>query len=209
VVPAASRQAPAPASSRRRDGRERGRDVAGSGFMAPPKPSGSMSTYQARHHARRPAPRAEATNSPGPRAGATNSPGLKSRDNEPPGPDAGLANNPARRRDDEQPGLMPGHEQPGPKAGPRTTRPKSRATNNPARRRADEQPGLMPAAEPAAADPRNSRSRSRQLLIVKFLNSYHTNNVSLRTSNCQPLTDPLTSAQPTPPNRHDVKVYRL
>src|SRR5690242_102628 len=43
---------------------------------------------------------------------------------------------------------------------------------------------------------RNSRSRSRQLLIVKFLNSYHTNNVSLCTLNCQPLPDPLTSAQP-------------
>src|SRR6185437_11898699 len=48
VVPAASRQAPAPASSRRRDGRMRGLDigVGGSGFMAPPKPSGPMGTYQ-------------------------------------------------------------------------------------------------------------------------------------------------------------------
>src|SRR5690348_1310159 len=81
VVPTASRQAPAPASSRRRDRRGRGLDISvdGSGFMAPPKPSGPMSTYQPDViQARRPLARQQTA--PACQTRATGSPGLKSRD---------------------------------------------------------------------------------------------------------------------------------
>src|SRR6185437_17149327 len=82
VVPAASRQAPAPASSRRRDGRMRGLDigVGGSGFMAPPKPSGPMSTYQPDVIQGTPGHWPGNRQSPACQTGATDSPGLKSRD---------------------------------------------------------------------------------------------------------------------------------